>query len=274
MIAEREVNHLIEKSKTLRKNLLRMLCEARSGHSGGSLSAIDILMVLYNKVMRHDPKHPDDPTRDRFILSKGHACPALYVVLADCQYFEESKLATLRKFGSILQGHPNMHFTPGLDASTGSLGQGLSISVGMALSAKMDKTNQRVYCLMGDGEQQEGQIWEAAMSAGHYGLDNLCGIIDLNSLQIDGCVSDVMNIEPIADKWQAFNWNVIHVDGHSILDLESAFMQAADYKGKPSVIMAKTIKGKGVSYMENRCGWHGVAPDDEQLDAAICELEL
>jgi transketolase len=274
MLAEREVNDLNAKSKVLRINLLRMLCEAKSGHSGGSLSAIDMILVLYNKVMRHDPKHPDDPARDRFILSKGHACPALYVVLADCQYFEESKLATLRKFGSILQGHPNMHLTPGLDASTGSLGQGLSISVGMALAAKLDQTNQRVYCLMGDGEQQEGQIWEAAMSAGHYKLDNLCGIIDLNNLQIDGCVSDVMNIEPISDKWTAFNWHVIHVDGHNIPDLVDAYAEAAAFKGKPSVIMAKTVKGKGVSYMENKCGWHGVAPDHEQLDAAICELGL
>ena len=261
------------KTKELRTKILKMLCEAGSGHSGGSLSSIDILTVLYNKVMNHDPKNPKYPGRDRFVLSKGHVCPALYVVLADCGYFDESHLMTLRKYGSILQGHPYMHKTPGLDVSSGSLGQGLSVAVGMALGARMDKGNQRVYCLMGDGEQQEGQIWDAAMAAGHYKLDNLCGIVDQNRLQIDGFVKDVMNIEPLADKWTAFNWNVIRCDGHDMSSIENAFAQAAAFKGKPSVIIADTVKGKGVSFMENKCNWHGVAPNKEQLETAMCELE-
>ena len=264
---------MIAKTKVLRTKILQMLCEAGSGHSGGSLSSIDILAVLYNKVMKHDPKNPKDPARDRFVLSKGHICPALYAVLADCGYFDESHLMTLRKYGSILQGHPYMLKTPGLDVSSGSLGQGLSVSVGMALSVKMDKGDQRVYCLMGDGEQQEGQIWEAAMSAGHHKLDNLCGIVDQNGLQIDGYVEDVMTIEPLVDKWASFNWNVIRVDGHDMTAVEDAFKQAAAFKGKPSVIIAATVKGKGVSYMENKCNWHGATPNKEQLATAMCELE-
>ncbi|HEY5466873.1 MAG TPA: transketolase [Clostridia bacterium] len=261
------------KTKDLRSKILQMLCEAGSGHSGGSLSSIDILAVLYNKVMNHDPKNPKDPKRDRFVLSKGHVCPALYAVLADCGYFDPAALMTLRKFGSILQGHPYMLRTPGLDVSGGSLGQGLSVSVGMALAVQMDKGAQRVYCLMGDGEQQEGQIWEAAMAAGHYHLDNLCGIVDRNRLQIDGKTDDVMTIEPLEDKWTAFNWNVIRVDGHHFAAVEDAFRQAAAYKGKPSVIIADTVKGKGVSFMENVCSWHGVAPNKDQLSDAMCELE-
>ena len=261
------------KTKELRTKILKMLCEAGSGHSGGSLSSIDILTVLYNKVMNHDPKNPKYPGRDRFVLSKGHVCPALYVVLADCGYFDESHLMTLRKYGSILQGHPYMHKTPGLDVSSGSLGQGLSVAVGMALGARMDNGNPRVYCLLGDGEPQEGQVWEAAMAAGHYKLDNLCGIVDQNRLQIDGFVKDVMNIEPLADKWAAFNWNVIRCDGHDVTSIEKAFTEAAAFKGKPSVIIADTVKGKGVSFMENKCNWHGVAPNKEQLETAMCELE-
>lgn len=262
-----------EKTRLLRCNLLKMLCEAGSGHSGGSLSAIDILAVLYNKIMKHNPKDPSWQERDRFVLSKGHVCPALYVVLADCGYFDEKELMTLRKYNSILQGHPYMFKTPGLDVSSGSLGQGLSVAVGMALATKMNGEDTRVYCLMGDGETQEGQIWEAAMSAGHYKLDNLCGIVDVNRLQIDGKVEDVMNINPLSDKWKAFNWNVIAVDGHQVKDIESAFKSAESAKGKPTVILADTIKGKGVSFMENVCGWHGTTPNREQLEAALKELE-
>jgi transketolase len=264
---------MITKTKELRTKILQMLCEAGSGHSGGSLSSIDILTVLYYKIMNHDPKNPKDAARDRFVLSKGHVCPALYAVLADCGYFDESHLMTLRKYGSILQGHPYMHKTPGLDISSGSLGQGLSVAVGMALAVNMDKGSQRVYCLMGDGEQQEGQIWEAAMSAGHYHLDNLCGVVDQNRLQIDGNVENVMNIEPLVEKWEAFNWNVIRADGHDVIAIEEAFKKAEAFKGKPSVIIAETVKGKGVSFMENKCNWHGATPNKEQLACAICELE-
>lgn len=263
---------MIEKTKKLRISILEMLCEAGSGHSGGSLSSIDILTVLYNNVMKHDPKNPKDRDRDRFVLSKGHVCPALYVVLADCGYFDDSHLITLRKFGSILQGHPYMGKTPGIDVSSGSLGQGLSIAVGMATVVKADKGQQRVYCLMGDGEQQEGQIWEAAMAASHYHLDNLCAVVDQNHLQIDGKVEDVMNIEPLADKWAAFGWNVIRADGHDVVAIEKAFNEAALFKDKPSVIIAETCKGKGVSFMENQCGWHGTAPNEDQLNKAVCEL--
>ena len=261
-----------EKTKLLRSNLLKMLCEAGSGHSGGSLSAIDILAVLYNKIMKHNPKDPSWQERDMFVLSKGHICPALYVVLADCGYFDEKELMTLRKYNSILQGHPYMFKTPGLDISSGSLGQGLSVATGMALAAKMDGEDTRVYCLMGDGEMQEGQIWEGAMAAGHYKLDNLCGIIDVNRLQIDGKVEDVMDINPLRDKWKAFKWNVIEVDGHKVKDIEEAFRNAESAKGRPTVILADTIKGKGVSFMENVCGWHGTAPNREQLETALKEL--
>lgn len=266
-------SELKEKACELRVKVLKMLCEAGSGHSGGSLSSIDILVVLYNKIMKHDPNNPSWSGRDRFILSKGHVCPALYAVLADCGYFEEKELATLRKYGSILQGHPYMYKTPGIEVSAGSLGQGLSIATGMALAAKMDSTSARLYCMMGDGEMQEGSIWEALMSAGHYKLDNLCAIVDKNGLQIDGRVEDVMDIDPLADKLNAFNWNVIETDGHDIKRLEEAFNQASMYTGKPTVIIAHTIKGKGVSFMENQAGWHGVTPDKTQLEAALCELE-
>ena len=261
------------KIKRLRANILKMLCEAGSGHPGGSLSSIDIIAILYNKIMKHDPMNPLWNERDRFVLSKGHVCPALYAVLADCGYFEEKELMTLRKYGSILQGHPYMFKTPGLDISSGSLGQGLSVSVGMALALKMNSGNNRVYCLMGDGELQEGQIWEAAMAAGHYKLNNLCGIVDYNRLQIDGKVEDVMDINPLADKWEAFKWNVIETDGHNLKDLEEAFMVSRAYQSKPTVIIAHTVKGKGVSFMENKSEWHGVAPNKQQLEVALTELE-
>lgn len=263
---------LNDKTKRLRAEMLVMLQRAGSGHPGGALSSIDLLTVLYNNVMRHNPKNPRWENRDRFVLSKGHVCPALYVVLADCGYFEKKELKTLRKLGSILQGHPYMGKTPGLDVSSGSLGQGLSIAVGMSIAAKTDHKPIRVYCLMGDGEQQEGQIWEAAMAAGQYKLDNLCGIVDYNGLQIDGAVKDVMDIAPLADKWRSFNWNVIELDGHNMEEIHQAFSDAEQYKGKPTVLIAKTVKGKGVSFMENNAAWHGTAPDNGQLISALEEL--
>lgn len=273
MFNEMTDDQMKDKTRQLRINILKMLCEAGSGHSGGSLSSIDILAVLYNKIMKHDPKNPSWDERDRFVLSKGHVCPAVYAVLADCGYFPEKELMTLRKFGSILQGHPYMFKTPGFDVSSGSLGQGLSIATGMAIATKMNKAGNRIFCLMGDGENQEGQIWEAAMSAAHHKLDNLCGIIDKNRLQIDGNVIDVMDIDPLSDKWKAFNWNVIEVDGHDTKEIENAFKAAGAFKGKPTVIIACTIKGRGVSFMENISGWHGMVPNKELLASALAELE-
>lgn len=264
--------HMEDKCRQLRKRILTMIYEAGSGHPGGSLSSVDIIAVLYNRIMKHDPKNPGWTERDRFILSKGHVCPALYAVLSDCGYFDQKELDGLRKYGSILQGHPYMYKTPGLDISSGSLGQGLSISVGIALAAKMDKRTFRVYCLMGDGETQEGQIWEAAMAASHYRLDNICGIVDYNGLQIDGRVEEVMNISPYRDKWAAFGWNVLETDGHDPVQLEYTFKKAKGFRGRPTVIIAHTIKGKGVSFMQNNAGWHGVAPNKEQLEAALAEL--
>ncbi|MBS7526373.1 transketolase [Fusibacter paucivorans] len=263
---------LMQKNQALRISILKMLATAKSGHPGGSLSAIDIISVLYHQVLKHDPKKPQWPERDRFILSKGHVCPAHYAVLADQGYFDPVALDTLRQYGSILQGHPSMHHTPGVEVSGGSLGQGLSIAVGMALGAKISHEAFRVYCMMGDGELQEGQIWEAAMAAGYYKLDGLCGIVDFNRMQIDGFTEDVMSVNPIRDKWIAFNWHVIEIDGHDLTAIENAFYQASAYKGKPTVIIAKTIKGKGVSFMENNAAWHGTAPNSEELAKALTEL--
>jgi transketolase len=265
---------LIEKTRELRIYILKMITEAGSGHPGGSLSAIDVLGVLYYNIMRHDPQNPNWKERDRFILSKGHICPALYAVLADCGYFSVNELNSLRKYGSILQGHPCMDKTLGVEISAGSLGQGLSIATGIALGGRMDQEDFRVYCLMGDGEIQEGQIWEAAMAAGHYKLDHLCGIVDYNGIQIDGAVDEVMTINPCKDKWLAFNWNVIEVDGHDVLKVEEAFRQAEGYKGKPTVIIANTVKGKGVSFMENSAAWHGTAPNQTELEEALSGLEI
>lgn len=268
------VKELKRKARHLRINILKMINEAGSGHPGGSLSAIDIMTVLYNNVMRHDSKNPHWEERDRFILSKGHIAPALYAILADCGYVDEKELKTLRKYGSILQGHPYIDQTHGIEVSTGSLGQGLSIATGIALGGRINNENYRVYCMMGDGEIQEGQIWEAAMAAGHYKLDNLCGILDYNHLQIDGRVEDVMNVSPCKEKWQAFNWNVIEIDGHDLMDIENGFKKAKEFKGKPTIIICNTIKGKGVSFMENNAKWHGTAPNKEQLEAALAELQI
>ena len=254
-------------------SLISLYC-AGSGHSGGTLSAMDIAAVLYLRVMRHKPHEPDWAGRDRLMFSGGHKAPAWYTPLGYTGYFDIKEIATLRKLGSPFQGHPDRKKCKGIEISCGSLGQGLSIAVGDALAAKLDGKDYRVFCLMGDGEQQEGQIWEAAMEAGHYKLDNLVAIVDKNQLQIDGQVKDVMNIDPLGDKYRAFGFHVIECDGNSIEALIAAFEEAARTKGKPTVIIAKTVKGKGVSFMENIAGWHGRAPNKEELDKALAELKL
>ena len=259
---------------SIRKNIIKMLTESKSGHTGGSLSAVDILTSLYFYKMKYKSAEPDWPERDRFVLSKGHAAPALYAVLAEAGYFPKKELKTLRKLGTRLQGHPDRRKLPGIEASTGSLGQGISIACGIALCGKhIDKKDYRVYTLLGDGENQEGEVWEAAMSAAHYKLDNLCAVLDLNGLQIDGFVKDVMDISPIADKWRAFGWNVIEVDGHSVGELIKALDDAEKVKEKPSMIIAETVKGKGVSFMEGKAKYHGTAPTYEECEKGLCELE-
>lgn len=246
---------------------------AASGHIGGSLSAIDAITTLYFNVMNVDPKNPRDPDRDRFVLSKGHCTPALYPVLALRGFFPTEDLKLFRSIKGHYSGHAEMRHVKGVDMSTGSLGQGLSVAVGMALAGKTAKKDYRVYALCGDGEIAEGQIWEAAMSAAKYHLDNLCAMVDVNGLQIDGATKDVMPSEPLDKKFEAFNWNVIHVDGHDYDALEKAFANAAACKGKPTMLLLKTVKGKGVSFMENNAGWHGKAPNDEQYAQAKAEVE-
>ena len=246
---------------------------AASGHIGGSLSAIDAITTLYFGVMNVDPDHPQDPDRDRFVLSKGHCTPALYPVLALRGYFPVEDLKLFRSIKGHYSGHAEMRHVRGVDMSTGSLGQGISAAVGMALGGKLSKKDYRVYTVLGDGEIAEGQVWEAAMSAAKYGLDNLCAVVDVNGLQIDGATRDVMPSEPLDKKFEAFNWNVIHVDGHDYDALLQAFADAAACKGKPTVLLLKTTKGKGVSFMENNAGWHGKAPNDEQYAQAKAELE-
>ncbi|MDR0883821.1 MAG: transketolase [Oscillospiraceae bacterium] len=245
---------------------------AKSGHPGGSLSALDILTYLYQEVLRIDPAKPDWEKRDRFVLSKGHAAPGLYAALAVRGYFPLSDLATLRHPDSHLQGHPNMHYTPGVDMSTGSLGQGISAAVGMALAAKIGGDDWKVYTLLGDGEIEEGQVWEAAMFAAAKKLDNLVAIVDNNNLQIDGTIVEVNSPYPIGEKFTAFGWHVIEIDGHCYDQLEQAFAEASTIAGQPTVIVAKTVKGKGVSFMENNVNWHGSAPNDEQYAQGVAEL--
>ncbi|HHY79539.1 MAG TPA: transketolase [Thermoanaerobacter sp.] len=264
---------LKQKAKEVRIDIINMLAEAGSGHPGGSLSCADILTLLYFDKMNVKPDNPKWEDRDRLVLSKGHAAPALYAVLAEKGFFPKEELKTLRKLGSILQGHPDMKSTPGLDMTTGSLGQGLSAANGMALSGKLDKKGYRVYVILGDGELQEGQIWEAAMTAAHYKLDNLTAILDFNGLQIDGPNREVKNIEPVNEKFKAFGWHVIEIDGHDFDQIDKAIEEAKATKGKPTLIIAHTIKGKGVSFMENQVGWHGSAPNEEQRQKAIQELE-
>ncbi len=256
----------------VRRDIVRMTHAAGSGHPGGSLSAVELLVGLYFTRLRHDANNPTWPERDRFVLSKGHAAPVLYSLLARRGYFPVEELTTLRKLGSRMQGHPSMLALPGLDNSSGSLGQGLSIANGLAMAAGLNQMDYRVYCLMGDGELQEGQVWEAAMTSAHRKLDNICAIVDYNNLQIDGNVEDVKGIHPLADKWRAFNWHVIEIDGHDLEQVLAAYDEAADTKGKPSLIIAKTAKGKGVSFMENQADWHGKAPNQAQLEQALAEL--
>ncbi len=251
---------------------MQMVFRAASGHIGGSLSAMDILTELYFEQLRVDPERPQAPERDRFVMSKGHCTPALYSILALRGYFPEKQLELFRSIEGHMSGHPDMVHVPGVDMSTGSLGQGLSAAVGMAIAGKMDSAAYRVYALMGDGEIEEGQIWEAAMSAAKYKLDNLCGIVDVNGLQIDGRTADVMPSEPLDAKFAAFGWNVIKADGHDFDSLRAALAAAKAEKDRPSVILAKTVKGKGVSFMENDPGWHGKAPNAEQYEQAMAEL--
>lgn len=251
---------------------LEMVYAAASGHLGGSLSSLDALTVLYQNVMRVDPANPQKPDRDRFVLSKGHCTPALYPTLALRGFFPVEDLKLFRSIQGHMSGHAEMHHVKGVDMSTGSLGQGISAAVGLALAGKLDKADYRVYTLLGDGELAEGQVWEAAMSAAKYHLDNLCAVVDVNGLQIDGKTSDVMPTEPLDKKFEAFNWHVIHVDGHDLTALEEAYTQAAAHKGQPTVILARTVKGKGVSFMENNAGWHGKAPNAEQYEQARAEL--
>lgn len=260
--------------------IVDMVHEAASGHPGGSLSCADIMTALYFRELRVDPNNPQDPDRDRFVLSKGHCSPALYAALALRGFFPVEELKGLRKINSRLSGHPDMVHTPGVDMSTGSLGQGLSCAVGMALAARLKKNGARVYAVCGDGEIEEGQIWEAAMAAAKWKLDNLCAFVDVNGLQIDGATADVMPAEPLDQKFAAFGWAVQTIDGHDFEAIDAALARAREEKGRPSVILARTVKGKGVSYMENAVGWHGKAPNDEQfavakaeLEAAIAELE-
>ena len=260
-------------AKNIRVGIIEGTHAAKSGHPGGSLSIADIMAYLYFEEMNIDPKNPQNPDRDRFVMSKGHCAPALYAALANRGFFPVEELTTLRKIGSRLQGHPDMTLTPGVDMSAGSLGLGISSAAGMALAAKIDGKDYRVYTAVGDGESEEGQVWEACMFAAHYKLDNLCVIIDWNGLQIDGAVTEVMNPTPHDKKLEAFGFHVISIDGHDFDAIEKAFAEAKTVKGKPTAIIAKTVKGKGVSFMENNVSWHGSAPNDEQYEAALAELK-
>ncbi len=268
-----DLKELKKISKEIRKDIIRSICEARSGHTGGSLGLSDIFTCLYFNLINHDPKKPDWIERDRLVLSIGHVAPVLYTTLAHSGYFPVKELLTLRKLGSRLQGHPGRdHGLPGLELSAGSLGQGLSVSVGMAIASKIDNINNTTYCIMGDGELQEGSIWEAAMSASHHKLDNLIGIVDRNMLQIDGRTSDVMEIEPLSDKWLSFGWKVYHCDGHDHSDIIKTVTNAKRITGKPSVVIAKTIMGKGIQSIENNHGWHGKAPTRQELPDFIEQI--
>jgi transketolase len=257
----------------MRKNIIQQVYNAQSGHPGGSLSSADILSVLYNVEMNVDPSNPKWEDRDRFVLSKGHCTPALYAALAQRGFFPEEDLAKFRQIDSYLEGHPSLRSVPGVDMSTGSLGQGISAAVGMAMMGKLDKKKYRVYAILGDGEIQEGQVWEAFMSAAHYKLDNLTAFLDYNGLQIDGNIKDVMNPGDVSAKFAAFGWNVINIDGHNLQEIYDAIQEAKAYKGKPTVVVAKTQKGKGVDFMEDNYKWHGSAPKEEQKDLAIAQIE-
>jgi len=266
------VPDLEQMAKQLRRHVITMIATAGSGHPGGSLSAADIVTALYFKVMRHDPKNLQWPDRDRFVLSKGHAAPILYAALAECGYFPVEELSTLRKLGSRLQGHTDRTLTPGVEMSAGSLGQGLSFGIGMALAGRLDKRDYHVYVLLGDGECEEGQVWEAAMFAPHFQMDNLTAIVDHNGIQLDGRCCDIMGIEPLTDKWRAFNWHVIEIDGHDMKQVLQALKKARGIKGKPTAIIAHTVKGKGVSFMEGNVDFHGKAPNTQETEIALKEL--
>ena len=266
------VEELEQMAVVIRCDIIDMICTAAAGHPGGSLSAADLVTALYFRVMRIDPQNPDWPDRDRFILSKGHACPVWYAALAERGYFDKSHLKTLRQMGSILQGHPDMRKTPGIDMTAGSLGHGFSAGLGMALSGKLQQKDFHVFVIIGDGESQEGSIWEASMAAPRFKLDNLTVILDYNHLQNDDSVDDIMPIHPAVEKWQAFGWHVIEIDGHDMAQVVAALEEAKSHQGTPTMIVANTVKGKGVSYMENVCEWHGKAPCQEEADQAIEEL--
>ena len=272
MISSNTVQELEDNARRLRVDILKMLNQARSGHTGGSLSAIDVLSVLFFHQMRHDPSNPEWDDRDRFVLSKGHAAPALYAALAESGYFPREDLKTLRRLGSHLQGHPDMRKTPGVEVCTGSLGQGLSQALGLAMAARLRGSDSRTYALLGDGELQEGQIWEAAMAASHYRLDRLCAIVDLNGLQIDGEVAKVMGVAPVGPKFLAFGWHVLEVDGHDIEAIVKAFDEAAQVTDRPTMVIARTVKGKGVPFFEHKASYHGTPPSDDELVQALEHL--
>ena len=271
--SDKKIQELEATARLIRRHIIQMIYDAGSGHPGGSLSATDIMVALYFDVMNHNPTDPKDPDRDRFVLSKGHAAPALYACLAETGYFPVEELKTLRQIGSRLQGHPDMRKTPGVEASTGSEGQGLSMGLGMALAGKLDKKKYMTYVMVGDGELNCGQCWEAAMSASFFKADNLVAIVDRNKLQLDGRTNEIMSIEPLADKWKAFGWNVIEIDGHNFPELLDALHKAKKTKKIPTVIIADTVKGKGVSFMEGQVGFHGKCPNEEQYNLAMAELE-
>jgi transketolase len=264
---------LKETAKKLRRDVVNMITTAGSGHPGGSLSAADIVTALYFKILHHNPANPQWPDRDRFILSKGHAAPILYAALAETGYFPGAELSTLRRLDSRLQGHTDSNFTPGVEMSAGSLGMGLSFAIGVALAARLDSKNYRTYVLISDGECEEGQTWEAALSASHFKVDNITTIVDYNGIQLSGRTCDIMNLEPFTQKWQAFGWHTIDIDGHDLNQILSACQEAEKMKSKPSVIIARTIKGKGVSFMENNVAFHGKAPTREEAERALMELE-
>jgi transketolase len=268
-----DLDALRRTARELRRAILQMIAQAGSGHPGGSLSMVELLAGLYWRTLRHDPKRPDWPDRDLFLLSKGHGCPALYAVLAFQGYFPKDELQTLRRYPTRLQGHPERHSVPGVEMASGSLGQGLSMANGLALADRLDGRRRRIYCLMGDGEIQEGQVWEAAMTAHHHHLDAVCAIIDANQLQQNGPVKDIQDIEPLPDKWRSFGWHAIEIDGHDLAQVCRAYDEAAAVSGRPQVIVARTVKGKGVSFMELNPAWHGVAPKPDELEKALKELE-
>ncbi len=271
-VDESLIEELIERARHLRVHVLKMTHAAGSGHPGGSLSAADVIAALYFHVLNVDPKDPQWTDRDRFVLSKGHACPVLYAALAERGFFPVEELLTLRRLGSRLQGHPELGTTPGVEACAGAEGQGLSVAVGMALAARLDGKSHRIYVMMGDGENDVGQTWEAAMGAAHFKLDNITGIVDRNGIQQEGRTEDIMSLEPLAEKWRGFGWHVLEIDGHDMRAIVDALYAAKGVKGKPTVIIARTQKGKGVSYMEGVVRFHGVAPTDEELRIGLREL--